>query len=488
MPFRRPGETGQIRISSQEIPERDARYQNQRRDSSADPRHLEDEPFAGHEEDPGDATWTEFESRSPERGQLRSGDPYGTAEIGAESQRWRRSESEYRKRTAGRPEDTWTYERAPRPPRDPMQDRRSLESDPSIGRPPTSSFDRLLLRAVDARASDVHIVAGECPRLRIAGELVKVEHRPLSAGDIRALVLRIAPREARANLESEHEVDFSYEHPDGFRFRISVFRERRGGALAIRRLFEEAYSLEQLNLPQDLVRVIYADSGLVLFAGHAGAGKTTTMASILQAFCTERSGHLITLEDPIEYKLDPRNAYLTQRQLGRHFQTINDGMIEALRANPDAIAIGEIRDPIAMRLALQAAEAGCLVFGTIHAYDVSRTITRIIDSFPGEEQQEIRMALAYTLRMVVAQTLLRRADDKGRIPAVEVCHASHALSTLVREGKSHEIRSLLESNRSRGMRTLDSSLVELVRSGKVRAEDALFRAVRKENVERLLAS
>lgn len=349
-------------------------------------------------------------------------------------------------------------------------------------------LDELLQLTVTSKASDLHVMAGEIPRIRLRGELKPLEQlRPLVAGEIDTTLRRITPANLQDRLRRHQEIDFSYTHPEGYRFRVSAFQERRGTALAIRRLASSAYSLEALNLPIDLSRVIYGHSGLVLFAGHAGAGKTTSLFSVLQEFCSRRCGHLMTLEDPIEYRLEARRSYLEQRELGRHFKSYPDGVRDALRANPDALAIGELRDTETIRLALQAAEAGLLVYATVHAYDVTRAVTRVINAFPVEEQHETRIALAYTVRMIAAQTLLKSTKGEGRMPAVEVAHACNALSTLIREGKEHEITTLMEANRGRGMRTLDQSLVQLARSARVTTEEAIFRAVRKENVMRALA-
>ncbi|MHC4393150.1 MAG: type IV pilus twitching motility protein PilT [Planctomycetota bacterium] len=348
-------------------------------------------------------------------------------------------------------------------------------------------LDELLARVIDERGSDLHVISGERPRIRVGGRLQEIKDvRPLVAGEIHMTCSQIIPAEFADHLEDRGEVDFSYTHPGGARFRVNAFKERRGIALALRRLAERPYTFDELGLPKDIARVIYARSGLVLFVGHAGAGKTSTMFSVLQEFCDRRTAHVITLEDPIEYSLKGSEAYVEQRELGRHFHSYKDGVLEAMRASPDVLAMGELRDWQAIRLALQAAEAGLLVFATVHAYDCTRAVNRVIDAFPPDQQLETRIALAYTVRMMVAQTLLRLADRRGRVPAVEIVHGTNALSTLIREHKEHEIPSLIEASRGRGMRTLDQSLLDLVASGLVTPDEAVFRAVRKDNVERVV--
>ena len=256
--------------------------------------------------------------------------------------------------------------------------------------------------------------------------------------------------------------------------------------MAVRRLAASPSPLDELNLPLSLYRAAYAESGLVLFAGHASAGKTTTMFSVLQEYCQQRCGHLITLEDPIEYRLEPGKSYVEQRELGRHFMDLPTGIAEAIRSNPDVIAVGELRDAKSVKLAIRAAERGVLVFATLQANNVPRTIARLVESYPAEDQDQVRMALAQTVRMIVAQALLRTRDGEGRLPAVEICHATTTFATLMREGKEVELVTMIESSRNRGMRSLDQALVDLVRENLVTADEAGFRAIRRDNVERML--
>lgn len=346
-----------------------------------------------------------------------------------------------------------------------------------------ATLPQLLARAVAAEASDLHLVAGEPPRLRVQGELEPVPGvLPTEAAQLEAMLASILPAHLAA---SELELDFSHTDAEGRRYRVSAFMERRGRALAFRVLEGQPPTLDSLELPRDIVRAVYAPGGLVLFAGHAGAGKTTTLAAVLQVFCARRTARLITLEDPIEYRLAAGAAFVEQREVGRHCATFAEGLAQAIDAQPDAIAIGELRDLETIRLALQAAETGVLVFGTVHAYDATRTVGRIVDAFELDERPAVRTALASTLRMIVAQTLLRRRGRRGRVPAAEVVHGCTSLSTLIREGKEHEMATVIESSQSRGMRSLDDALVELVRAGKVLRDDAIAAAVHPERVTRL---
>lgn len=357
----------------------------------------------------------------------------------------------------------------------------------SVGSDERAWLEEILETAATSNASDVHLVPGEAPRLRIAGELASMPRPPLEGPFIADLITAIVPASRRDRL-AHGEVDFGYTDSRGRRHRVSAFRERRGKALAFRILGAAPPTLEALRLPPDILRAIYARSGLVLFAGAAGQGKTTTLAAVLQELCRRRPVHLITLEDPVEYALEPGVAWLEQREVGRHCDTFDSGLRDALDSEPDAIAIGELRDARTIRVALEAAEAGILVLATVHAHDVTRAIGRIVDAFEPEDRASTRMALAGTLRMAVAQTLLRERRGGARVPAVEVVHGCTPVSTLVRDGKEHELATTIEASRGRGMRLLDDSLLELVQSGQVSADEARYFSVHKEVFARRLGA
>ncbi len=345
-------------------------------------------------------------------------------------------------------------------------------------------LEPVLARAVDAQASDVHLMSGERPRMRVLGALHHMATSVvLSASDLEDALRAIAPP-AIAAAPDLREADFGHTDAAGRRYRVSAFQERRGLALAFRVLEGRPPTLDALGLPRDLLRCVHAPGGLVLFAGQAGAGKTTTLAAVLQALVDRRPARVVTVEDPIEYRLAPGPAWVEQREVGRHCEDFARGIADALEAQPDALAIGELRDLETIRLALQAAETGVLVLSTVHAHDVTRAVGRVVDAFEPEERAGVRNALSGSLRMVVAQTLLPRADGRGRAPAIEVAYGGTALSTLIREGKEHELQTLLETSRGRGMRTLDDSIAELIRHGVVTADEGLRVAVHPEHVRR----
>lgn len=345
-------------------------------------------------------------------------------------------------------------------------------------------LEPVLARAVDAQASDVHLMCGERPRMRVLGALHHMATSVvLTADDLVAALRSIAPP-GIATDPGMHELDFGHTDAAGRRYRVSAFQERRGLALAFRLLAGRPPTLDALGLPRDLLRCVHAPGGLVLFAGQAGAGKTTTLAAVLQSMVDRRTARVVTLEDPIEYRLAPGAAWVEQREVGRHCPDFAGGIADALEARPDALAIGELRDLATIRLALQAAETGVLVLSTVHAHDVARAIARVVDAFEPEERAGARNALAGSLRMVVAQTLLTRADARGRAPAVEVALGGTALATHIREGKEHELQTLLETNRGHGMRPLDDSIADLIRAGVVTADEGLRAAVHPEHVRR----
>lgn len=364
-----------------------------------------------------------------------------------------------------------------------------MASDTSSAELEQAELDALIELALARGATDLHLVAGERPWVRIDGEVSSVADAPvLDAAQVEELVHAIVPPSKREILEKRNEVDFAHVLV-GHRCRVTAFRERRGLALAFRILNADVPTLDSLGLPRDILRAVYArGGGIVLFSGRAGSGKTTTLAAVLQECCRRRTARVITIEDPVEYRLAPGVAYVSQREVGRDCESFEKGVAAALDQAPDVLAIGELRDLATVRLALDAAQSGILVLASIHAYDVRRTIARLVDAFPQDERGPARARLAACLRMIVSQALLRRAGGPGRVAAVEVAHASPSLAALLREGKDHEIETVLETNRHRGAKTLDDSLVELVHGGTVARDEALANAVRPERVRQRIGA
>jgi len=332
----------------------------------------------------------------------------------------------------------------------------------------TPRLIELVERAVAARASDVHLAAGEPPHLRVDGQLAQVMGgEPGIDG-----YLELEPR-ARAELWRGRSLDVALELPNGERLRASVYRAQGGLAAALRILPRVAPALDELNLPVSLDDLASVPHGLVLFAGATGSGKSTTMAALCRRALERRSVLLVTLEDPIEFALpETPRSIARQRQIGRDVPDFTTGLRDALRSDPDVIMVGELRDPETIRLALTAAETGHLVFASLHSGSAAGSIERVVDAYPSEQRAQIRTQLAEALRAVVVQRLLPRARGTGRVPALELLRVTVAVANNVREGKTAQIGTLLQGGGRDGMLSLERCLAELVRAGTVTLEHA----------------
>ena len=346
-------------------------------------------------------------------------------------------------------------------------------------------MEQLLREAVGRRASDLHITVGMPPILRINGALVKLDEAPLGVADTLQLFESIASEERKALLLQNGEVDFSYTVPGLSRFRINSFRQRGSIAVAVRIIPEQVPSLDQLGLPDIITTLARKPRGLILVTGPTGSGKSTTMAAMINQINNERACTILTLEDPIEYLHRHKKSLINQREVGSDTQSFANGLRAALREDPDVILVGEMRDMETISIAVRAAETGHLVLATVHTSDASQTIDRIIDVFPPYQQQQIRTQLSLTLQGIVSQQLLPRRDNAGRVVAVEVLMATPAARNLIREGKSHQLLSVIQTGAKSGMQSMDSALRDLCRAGMVSDEEALMRATDPENFLRL---
>ncbi|RME71302.1 MAG: twitching motility protein PilT [Planctomycetota bacterium] len=342
----------------------------------------------------------------------------------------------------------------------------------------------VLRLGVERHASDIHLVPGEWVRLRIEGALRVLEGSAVpDAATLEAALLGIAAPALRGAIRTRPVMDYRYRAPWGSWFRVSTFRERRGLAASLRVLPARVPSLEQLGVDRHILRVGYAPPGLVLFAGHAGAGKTTTLTATLQQLLRRHDWVVHTVENPIETVLTPGRGALVRREVGRHCANVRDGIEEAMAQEADAIVIGDLREADTIHDALRAAETGARVFATVHAYDTERTIARLVDCFPPERRQAVRLQLATALRLIVSQTLVPLRSG-GRSAATEIAFGGPALAALIREGREHEVATLLEAGGARGMHTLDQRLAELLASGRLEPEVARARAVHPETIGR----
>jgi twitching motility protein PilT len=351
----------------------------------------------------------------------------------------------------------------------------------------TNRIDRFLSILPKRNGSDLHLSVGSPPVLRIDGDLERIRYRALTEGDFYNLVGPIAPAQIWTKYGETGDVDFAYQMGSEARFRVNLFRQECGSGAVFRLIPGRVPTVEELDLPKSVAEIAAVPRGLVLVTGPTGSGKSTTLAAILDRVNRRFSRHVVTIEDPIEFVHANDRSIFTQREIGPDVPNFADGVKAAIREDPDCLLVGEMRDLETMRMALTAAETGLLVFATLHTNSAAKAVDRIIDAFPATEQEQIRVVLAESLRAVVAQQLMKKIGG-GRIPAFEVLLGSSALSNAIREGKTAQINNQIMTGRARGMVSMDQSLLELVRAGRVAPEMALDCAFDRENFRASLAT
>jgi len=335
-----------------------------------------------------------------------------------------------------------------------------------------AKIDVLLKMMIQHRASDLHVCAGDPPMLRIDGQLQRTKYHDLTPNESEVLLLELLDETHLKLLKAKRDIDFAYELEGMARFRANVFMERKGYGGVFRLIPTEIKTLRELSLPESVQILARMKSGLVLVTGPKGSGKSTTLAAIIDLINKEKSYHIITLEDPIEF-IHPRGKCLIhQRQIGFHAESFSTGLRAALREDPDVILVGEMRDLETIHLALTAAETGLLVLGTLHTSSTARTMDRIIDVFPTTQQSQIRTMLSESLRGAIAQQLLRKSGGDGRIAAVEIMISNQAVQNLIREGKTYQIFSVLQTGKSAGMQTMEDHIKNLAEKNLVSQEEA----------------
>jgi twitching motility protein PilT len=348
-------------------------------------------------------------------------------------------------------------------------------------------FADILMEVVQRKASDLHITVGTPPMLRVRGSLTPLEGMPrLTPTDTREIVYSILNNSQRQRLETDWQLDFSYSIPGHARFRVNAYFQRGALGAAFRLIPNETVPLEQLGLPPVVHDFARKPRGLVLVTGPTGSGKSTTLASVINEINESRDEHILTIEDPIEFLHRHKRCIVNQRELGTDAQSFALGLKAALRQDPDVILVGEMRDMETIGTALTAAETGHLVFATLHTQDAPQTIDRIIDVFPSNQQGQVRMQLAVSLQGIVTQTLLPTADGAGRVVAAEVLIPTAGVRNLIREGKTHQIYSLIQTGSAHGMQTMDMCLASLVRQGKVTMAVAQSRSSNPDELRRLM--
>jgi twitching motility protein PilT len=348
-------------------------------------------------------------------------------------------------------------------------------------------FAEIILAALERRSSDIHLTAGAPPNIRVRGRLLALEGFPvLDVQDTREIVYSILSDTQRQTFENQRQVDFSYSVPRTARLRVNAYMQRGAVSAALRVIPSDIKSLEQLGMPQVVREMAGLPRGIVLVTGPTGSGKSTTLAAVIDEINNSREDHILTIEDPIEFLHSHKRCLVNQRELGSDATSFSEGLRAALREDPDVILVGEMRDLETISTALTAAETGHLVLATLHTQDAPQTIDRVIDVFPPHQQQHVRVMLSVALQGVVAQQLLPTADGSGRVPAVEVLIPTPAVRNLIREGKTHQIYSAIQTGGEHGMQTMDAALTELVRAGRISRDQARRRASVPAELARLL--
>ena len=333
----------------------------------------------------------------------------------------------------------------------------------------------LLKQGVNLGASDIHITRNSEPIARVKGKFIKLSDDILTKEDTKEMVKQIADEERLQNIEKIGELDFSATLEDGTRFRVNAYKQKGSYALAIRTINSKVPSFEELNLPETLKTFTEKHKGLVLVTGPTGSGKSTTLASLIDIINQNRQAHIITIEDPIEYVHNHKRSIVNQREIGIDSKSFHSALRAILRQDPDVILIGEMRDSETISIALTAAETGHLVFSTLHTVGSAKTIDRIIDSFPSEQQQQIRTQLSTVCEGIISQQLLPTADGNDIVAVTEVMMSTPAIRNLIRENKTFQIQNTMQTGLSKGMHTMDQDLIKLYKQGIITKEIALSR-------------
>ncbi|PIU93608.1 MAG: type IV pili twitching motility protein PilT [Armatimonadetes bacterium CG_4_10_14_3_um_filter_66_18] len=349
-------------------------------------------------------------------------------------------------------------------------------------------LDEILQIVVEKNASDLHMAVGVPPTLRLDGALMATNYERLSPQISQRLIYDILTDEQIQRFENNMELDFSYSLQNLARFRVNAYKDRGTVASAFRLIPQRIPTLSDLGLPKVVVELSTRPRGLVLVTGPTGSGKSTTLASMIHMMNCERSLHIITVEDPIEYLHSHRKSIINQRELGQDTLSFPNALRSCLREDPDVILCGEMRDLDTIAIAITMAETGHLVLATLHTNTAAESIDRMIDVFPSSQQEQIRVQLSNNLVAVLSQQLLPRAGSPGRVAAIEVMIASPAIRNLVREAKAHQINSIIQTSGEMGMQTMDQALAELYKKGLITYDEAMIRAVQQEELKKLMSS
>jgi twitching motility protein PilT len=335
-------------------------------------------------------------------------------------------------------------------------------------------------------ASDLHLTSGQPPALRIRGEIERIKYKVLDSDDLREMLYEIAPEQKIKSFEENGDIDFGYEIPGLARYRANFFMQKNGVGAVFREIPSAIMTAEQLGLPEVVSKLATLPRGLILVTGPTGSGKSTTLAAVVDVANRARKDHIITVEDPIEFVHQSQSCIVNHREVGVHTNSFSTALRGALREDPDIILVGEMRDLETISLAVEAASTGHLVFSTLHTSSAYKTVDRVIEVFPSSEQPLIRSTLSDGLRAVIAQVLFKRIDRKGRVVALEILIANPAVRNLIREAKTHQIPSMIQTGKKYGMILLDDSIMNLYTKGMISAEEAYAKANDKARFRPLL--
>ncbi len=338
----------------------------------------------------------------------------------------------------------------------------------------------------DQGASDLHLVSGSQPILRVHGEMERVKYKSMENDELKSILYEICPENKIKVFEETGDIDFGYEVPNLARYRCNFFQQKWGIGAVFREIPSEILTAEQLGLPPVLNKLAMLHKGMILVTGPTGSGKSTTLAAMIDYVNRNKKSHILTVEDPVEFVHKSQSCVVNHREVGLHTQSFKAALRGALREDPDIILVGEMRDLETIELALEAASTGHLVFGTLHTQSAAKTVDRVIDVFPSNQQAQIRTTLSESLKGVVAQNLFKRIDKKGRIAVLEILVVTPATSNLIREGKTFQIPSVIQTGKKYGMQSLDDAILEAMQAKKISPEDAYDKAIVKERFVQFL--
>ncbi|HET9107909.1 MAG TPA: PilT/PilU family type 4a pilus ATPase [Steroidobacteraceae bacterium] len=348
-----------------------------------------------------------------------------------------------------------------------------------------ATIDAFLLEVLEKRGSDLHFIAGDPPRIRLFGDLMTLRPENLAQGFVKDALYEIMPKAAVDRFESKDGADFAYTLQERGRFRVNVMRQLNGLGAVFRAIPSKALTLDELKLPEPVRQLCRANNGLILVTGKTGSGKSTTLAAMIDDINFREKGHILTIEDPIEFVHQRKNCLISQREIGVHATSFASALNSALREDPDVILVGELRDLETMSIAVTAAEMGILVMATLHTNGAAQTVDRMVNVFPSDKQSHVRAMLSTSLRGVVSQQLLQRADKQGRVAALEILINTPAAANLIRQGKLDQLENTMQAGGQFGMRTMDTAIQQLLEQRLITGKEAYKKAINKAKFELL---